>query len=385
MIKIQNGRVILEDSIASDLSVYIDGRHIVQVTAEDLPCDRVLDAEGAYVAPGFIDMHTHGGGGHDVMDGGSEAIVEATRLHQRHGTTALLPTTLACSTAVLRQFLDDIRRAMACCPGILGAHLEGPYFSLAQSGAQNPAYIKSPDKEEYLAIIREAGDVIRRWDFAPELPGSDEFCRALIAGGILPAIAHSDAVLEEVKSVYESGCRLLTHLYSGMSTITRRDGYRQLGVVESAYYYDDMNVEIIADGCHLPPDLLRLILKGKRADTICLVTDSMRGAGMPEGESFLGRKEECMPCIIEDGVAKLPDRSAFAGSVATADRLVRTMVQQAGVSIPAAVAMITANPAKVLGLQHKGALHPGFDADVVLFDEDIRIQQVFVMGEEITL
>ena len=380
--KVQNGRIVMEDTVAEGLSLYWDGSIITHITSDELPCDTVIDARGAYIAPGFIDMHTHGGGGYDFMDGGAEPIVEAVRMHQRHGTTSILPTTLACSTGTLREFLQDLRVAMKQCEGILGAHLEGPYFSLEQCGAQNPEYIKAPDEQEYTALIAEFGDIIKRWDFAPELAGSSLFCETLLNRGIIPSIGHSNATLDEVKPVYEIGCRLLTHLYSGMSTITRKGGFRRLGVVESAYYYDDMAVEIIADGCHLPPDLLKLITQQKRRDLICLITDSMRGAGMPDGHSLLGRKAEAMPCIIEEGVAKLLDRSACAGSVATADRLIRTMVHEVGLSIPDAVRLMTKNPAQILGLKTKGELKPGYDADIVLFGDDIAVQKVFLMGRE---
>jgi N-acetylglucosamine-6-phosphate deacetylase len=165
-----------------------------------------------------------------------------------------------------------------------------------------------------------------------------------------------------------------------MSTITRRGGFRELGVIESAYLLDDMAVEIIADGKHLPPELLRLICKLKNTDKISLVTDSMRGAGMGGGPSLLGRLGESMPCIIEDGVAKLPDKSAFAGSVATADILLKTMINEAGVSIPDAVKMITKNPAGILGLDHKGDIAENLDADIVIFDGEINIKNVIVMG-----
>jgi N-acetylglucosamine-6-phosphate deacetylase len=168
-----------------------------------------------------------------------------------------------------------------------------------------------------------------------------------------------------------------------MSTITRKDGYRIPGILEAAYLLDNVKAEVIADGCHLPAELLKLIVKSFGEENVCLVTDAMRGAGMEEGESELGRKGESMACIIEDGVAKLPDRTSFAGSVATADRLVRTMIQKAEVPIWEAVGMITENPAKVLGLSKKGLLDAGYDADILIFDENINIKKVFVMGKNI--
>ena len=386
-IKIVNGRVV-RDRLCAGQSVYLKNGKILAVTGEELPFDRVVDAEGCFVAPGFIDLHVHGGGGADFMDGGVEPVVTAAAAHLAHGTTTLFPTTLASSFSVLRESLLDVRMAAALSadpsgprlPHIPGAHLEGPYFSPAQAGAQNPAYITPPVPADYGAILEEFGPFIRRWSYAPELPGADEFLDALNANGTVPAVGHSDAAYPDVKRACDRGCRLATHLYSGMSTITRRGGYRVPGVLESAYLLDEMDVELIADGCHLPAELLRLAVKVKGPHRVCLITDAMRGAGMPEGPSMLGRKSECTPCVIEDGVAKMTDRSGFAGSVATADRLVRTMVN-AGVSLTDAVTMMTATPARVMGLSRKGRLEPGFDADVVLFDEDVRIRQVLLSGD----
>ena len=378
--KIINGKLITDDGIAAGKTLYFENGKITNITEEDFACDAVVDAKGNYVSAGFIDMHTHGGGGFDFMDGGVEPIEKAAQMHLLHGTTSIMPTTLACSCETLTGFLADLKEAMKTCPTIIGTHLEGPYFSQAQSGAQNPEYIKAPEKGEYLKIIEQGKDVIKRWSFAPELEGSEEFCKVLIENGMIPSVAHSDAMLSDVEKVYALGCKLITHLYSGMSTITRVGGFRKLGVIESAYYYDDMNAEIIADGKHLPPELLKLIVKQKDVDTICLVTDSMRAAGMGDGPTFLGRKEESMPCVVEDGVAKLMDKSAFAGSVATADLLIRTMVKEAGVELPDAVKMITANPARILGLTKKGHLKTGFDADIVIFDEDITIKNVISAG-----
>lgn len=383
--RIINGRLVMPDGIQTGLSLYMQDGVITHVTADDLPYDRQIDAAGHFVAPGFIDTHVHGGGGCDFMDGSVEAIVTAANYHLRHGTTSIMPTALASSRETLCRFLDHLRTVMEkrlTASNVLGAHIEGPYFSLAQAGAQNPLYIRDPDPTEYIPMLEAYGDLICRWSFAPERQGAEAFCRTLLSYGVAPSIAHSDAVYEEVCRVYEAGCRTVTHLYSGMSTITRDHGYRRLGVVESAYLLEDMAVEVIADGKHLPAELLRLILKGKSREWVCLVTDAMRAAGTDVQESLLGPLHEAVPCIVEDEVAKLPDRQSFAGSVATADRLVRTMVQEAGVPLEDAVYMITAVPARLYGLTAKGKLCVGCDADVVIFDEDIRMQRIFIGGEE---
>ncbi len=198
--------------------------------------------------------------------------------------------------------------------------------------------------------------------------------------GILPCIGHSDATSTEAHKAFENGFTHVTHLYSCTSTVHRKNAFRYAGIVEEAYLNDEMTVEIIADGIHLPADLLRLIYKIKGTDNIALVTDSMCGAGMPEGESVLGSQENGLSVIIEDGVAKLPDRSAFAGSVAFSDRLVRNMIQVASVSLTDAVAMASKTPARIIGAENKGSLLPGYDADVVIFDENINVSLTMVAG-----
>lgn len=388
VIKIANGRLVRRGGIAYGESVYIAGGEIAAVTDRPHHYDEEIDAQNCYVAPGFIDIHTHGAGGFDFMDGGTEPIIGAAAAHFAHGTTTLFPTTLACSTETLLSFLRDFRSVSSeNLPGAAhmpGAHLEGPYFCQAQRGAQNPAYICNPNPDEYERILDVGEGLISRWSFAPELPGAVEFCKALVSRGIVPAIAHSEAVLEEVRRVYDEGCHLVTHLYSGMTGVVRKNAYRKLGVVESAFLLDNMHAELIADGHHLPPELLRLIYKIMGPERLILVTDSMRGAGQPDGPSMLGPQGESVPCIIEGGVAKLPDRSAFAGSVATADTLVRTMYKKVGIPLWISVMMLTENPARVMGLEKKGRLEPGCDADIVIFDEDIQIKRVIKSGTATT-
>ena len=231
-----------------------------------------------------------------------------------------------------------------------------------------------------MEILNATNDIVR-WSLAPELDGAMEFGRELTSRNILPSIAHTDAIYEEAIQAFDAGFTHITHMYSCMSSITRRNAYRYAGVVEAAYMIDDMTVEIIADGVHLPKSLLQFVYKFKGADKIALVTDSMRGAGMPDGPSILGSLEGGQSVIIEDGVAKLPDRTAFAGSVATADRLVRTMVQLAEVPLPEAVQMITATPARILKIDdRKGFLSVGMDADIVIFDEDINVRSTIIAG-----
>ena len=384
--KIKNA-VLVSDILDNKNHLYYEDGKIVAITTEELPCDREIDAQGLYVAPGFIDIHTHGAGDYDFGDGSADDIRKASYAHAQHGTTAIYPTCTTTSTEGILQFIRNVKEVMAenrpGMPFVAGSHLEGPYFSQGMRGAQNPAYIKSPVPEEYKAFIEAGEGTVRRISFAPELDGSLELCDYLVENGVVAAFGHTEAIYEELVPVIRKGCKLATHLYSGMNLVTRRGPYRKLGAVETAFLEDDVTVEIIADGIHLPKELLQLIYKYKGSDKICLITDSMRGAGMPEGPTLLGPKADHFECVIKDGVAMLPDMTAFAGSVATADRLIRVMHKQVGVSLPECIKMLCANPAKTMGLADRGRLEVGFVADLVFFDGDINVKKVILQGEEL--
>ncbi len=381
-----NGRIITPYRTINNGSILVKGGKIADISEGRLPVSEctTIDAKGLYVSPGFIDIHTHGGGGFDFMDGTVEAYLGAAIEHAKHGTTALVPTTVTSTKESLKETFEIYKKAKASKnkgAALLGLHLEGPYFSMEQRGAQDPRYIKNPEREEYEKILSWSDDIIR-WSAAPELDGAMEFGRFLKEKNILPSIGHSNAIYEEVIEAFENGYTHITHLYSGMSGVRRINAYRYAGVIESAFLIDEMTVEIIADGAHLPSSLLKLIYKIKGPDKIALVTDSMRAAGMPEGESILGGIRDGQKVIVEDGVAKLPDRTAFAGSVATADRLVRTMINIAEVPLIDAVRMMTTTPAKIMKIDdRKGSIVVGKDADLVIFDEDINIQTTMVEGE----
>jgi len=387
-IKVINGNVITPYRMIKNGELLIADGKLETVSGGKIgvPEAEIIDAKGAYVSPGFIDIHVHGGGGADFMDDDVNAFLKVAETHVRFGTTTMLPTLLTSTKSEIIRSLAVYEEAAARKvkgSRFLGVHIEGPYFAMKQRGAQDPRYIRDPDPAEYLDILNSSSS-IRRWSVAPERAGAIPFGDVLRERGILPSIAHTNALYSDVIQAFEHGYSLATHLYSGMSGVTRRNAFRYGGVVESAYLIDEMDVEIIADGRHLPVELLRLVYKIKGPDRIALITDAMRAAAMPEGLSTLGSLTDGIEVLVEEGVAKLPDRSAFAGSTATADRLVRTLVEEADIPLVDAIRMLTATPARILGVDRSlGTLVAGKEADIVLFDEHINIEMTIVGGEVI--
>ena len=262
-------------------------------------------------------------------------------------------------------------------PNIIGVHLEGPYLSLKQSGAQSPSFITPPDREKYLPVLEKWGKIIKRVTYAPENDEGFELTRALAEKGIVASAGHTDATIYEMDGAIECGCSLVTHLYSCTSTVVRKGGFRYPGVLETALLRDDIYAEIIADGKHLPYELIRLVIKAKGSDKVALITDSLSLAGVDIEETRMGAYD----VIVEDGVIKLKDRSAFAGSIATADRLIR-VVTDAGIPLYEAVKMLTKVPAEIMGL-NKGVLAEGRDADIIVFDDGVNVKDIFVGGKKI--
>lgn len=389
MFSIINAKIITPFRVIENGYVSIEDSQIVAVEeSTDWPkagfTHEIFDAQGLYLSPGFIDIHVHGGGGSDFMDNDINAFINIAETHARFGTTSMLPTTLTSERGLLQETFEVYARSLEKNKKgakFCGLHLEGPYFAMEQRGAQDPRYIKNPTPQEYEPILMKYKHLIARWSAAPELPGALAFGQRVCEEGILLALGHTNAIYEEIVKGVEAGFRLATHLYSGMSGMTRRNAYRYAGAIESCLLLDDIDVEIIADGIHLPEPFLKLIAKVKAKSQIILITDAMRAAGTDTKESVLGSKENGIAVVVEDGVAKLADRSAFAGSVATADRLIRTMRDMAGLELQDAVQMLTINPARILGLQHQiGAVRKGLKADLILFDEKIQVQKTMVEG-----
>ena len=396
-ILLRNGIVLTPFRDIRNGAVLIEQGEVTAVGPEDtldLPQGiDVLDVDGNYIAPGFIDMHLHGGGGSDTMDGTEEALKTIARTHAEGGTTAIVPTTLTAPEDDIRQALSSVSSLVGEeleGASILGAHVEGPYFSQEQAGAQNPDYLSEPKVEQYLEWLTSHSDILR-FSAAPELQGSLQLARELRKRGILVSIGHSQASYQEVLAAVEAGYTHATHMYSGMSGLRRINAYRISGVIESTLLLESLTTEIIADGHHLPPSLMRLILKCKGVDKVALTTDAMAAAGLGPGKYELGG----LDVVVEDDVAeefevprkegnyvaKLADRSAFAGSVATMDQLVGNIRDLVGLSVLEAVQCATYNPAHILGLtSERGTITPGSRGDIVVLDKELSPLMTVVGG-----
>lgn len=380
MMRIKSDKIIVGEKLF-DGYVYVEDGKIIEVTKQVKPADESYDYTGKYVSAGFIDMHTHGAGGYAFMNSTVDDVIAGANYHLQYGTTTIVPTISAGEFRTMKEAVINIHHAKKSEKArgtILGAHLEGPYLSVRQCGAQCPDFITSPQKTDYESLIEEYGQSIIRWTYAPENDEGGIFCKYLTEHGIIASAGHSDARYEDMQIAIQNGCNLITHLYSCTSTVTRNHGFRSLGVIESAFLRDELYVEIIADGKHLPFDLIKMIIKIKGVDKVALITDSLEIAGTNIREGVMSNTE----FIVEDGVCKLKDRSAFAGSIATADVLIRTLVKGCGLDISSAVKMLTEVPSRILKL-NKGTLARGKDADIVVFDEEIIVSDIFVSGKKV--
>lgn len=368
------GKIVLPDTVKTGLDILVDNGKIVSLVPQgSVHTPEIVPLNGAYIAPGFIDIHCHGGGGAEFIDGTPEAYKTACAIHAKHGTRVIFPTVSATDYATMVKALEAAEQAKDACDCILGGvHLEGPYLSPAMTGGQAGEYVKKPLWEEYTALTERFGGVIARWTYAPE-EDDGRFLETIVSHGIIPSTGHSAAEYPCLQAAFRAGNRLVTHLYSCTSTVTRHRGFRSLGIVETAFLLDEMDVEIIADGKHLPPELVQMIVKIKGTAHVCMVTDALRPAGIAkEGAVYA---DAAVPFIVEDGVAKLCDRSAFAGSIATADVLLKAAVS-AGFTVAQAVAMLTSTPARVMGLSTLGKIEPGFDAVFTVFDENLNVLDI---------
>ena len=374
--QIINGHILTPQGWIENGSVLISDGKILEVTTSDLAVigANVIDAKGMFIVPGFVAMHIHGGGGHDFTEANSEAFEAAIHAHLVHGATSIFPALTSNTAETILKADETCQELMKKYPFIVqGLHIEGPYLNKAMTGTHWEEFVKDIDKEEYTNILNNA-KCIRRWDISPELEGSHEFAAATTAKGILTALTHTEAEYAEVQGAFQAGFTHAAHFYNAMPGFHKRREFKYEGTVESVYLNDDMSVEIIADGKHLPATILKLVYKLKGVEKTCLVTDAVKYA------AFDGAIDD-PKFIIENGVCKLADRSSLAGSLATMDVLVQTMVKKAGIPLEDAIRMASETPANIIGIgDHKGTLQHGKDADIVILDKNINVRCVFSGG-----
>ena len=374
---LSNARLILPDGIHDGLEVVVEDGRISEVRKRSNT--EAIDLDGNYLAPGFIDLHIHGALGRDTMEASPEAFRAICDYHATGGTTSLLLTT---ATAPIPEILNVLRAVKTCreeLKQIAGVHMEGPFISRRRSGSQRSEFIRNPEPQFVQQLLEEA-DVIRRVTLAPELPGALEAIDRLRAQGIAVSAGHSDAWDEEARNAFEHGMRHVTHTFNCMSSMHRRNGERVAGLLEFALSEPEIMCELIADGPHVSTTLMKMLYRAKGAKGICLVTDATAGAGLPEGALFTLAGADC---VVSEGACWLADRSALAGSASRMIDLVRVAVNDVRIPLSEAVAMASANPARVLKLTEKGTLEVGADADFVVFSPEFDVITTFLRGEEI--
>lgn len=377
--QIYNGHILTPQGWIDGGSVLIENGLITEVRKSsniDPNAEKTIDAKGLHVVPGGIELHCHGGGGSDFMEGTEQAFRQAVKTHMQHGTTAIFPT-LSSSTAEMMDAACHTCDQLMKEPGspIMGLHLEGPYFNPRKAGAQMLEIIRNPDPKEYHHFVEDY-DCVRRWDVAPELPGAIEMGKYITSKGVVAAIGHTAAEYDDVKRAYDAGYSLATHFYNAMPGFHNVREYKHAGTVESVYLMENMSVEMITDGIHVPVPILRLIYTIKGVERTALITDALAVSGSSSTKAFDPR------VIIEDGVCKLSDRSALAGSIATMDRLINVAVTKANIPLRDACRMASETPARIMGIyDRKGSLQRGKDADIMILDNDIQLRAVYSMGE----
>lgn len=379
---IKNGQIVGKNSI-SDGNISIKDGKIISVGTACGKYDNIIDAAGNYVSPGFIDIHVHGGGGIEFLTGSPEEIAYGSLCHAKYGTTTIVPTLSAAPIKTMMSAIKNIEAASRSFGGIAGVFLEGPFLSQGQRGAQVAENILVPTPDIYKPML-DIWDKILIVGAAPEVNGALELGSYLKEKGIVATIAHSDATFEEVECALNAGYTDVTHIYSGCSSVIRKNAYRIAGVVEAGLYFDELSVQVIADLKHLPVSLLKLIYKCKGADKIILITDGLSFSASELKEGTIYTQGTGNDVLYEDGVMKLTDRTAFAGSVATTSDLVRNMYRAVGIPLAEAVQMVSLNPARKIGLENrKGKIEEGYDADIVIFDDDINIKHTIINGRVI--
>lgn len=363
---------------------------IAEIGSIDVNNETVIDATGLYVCPGLVDIHTHGGGGGDFMDANEDSFEKALSFHSKNGTTSLLPTSVTAPVEQIEEMISFTReyakKTDAKCR-IMGVHLEGPYLSYKNKGAQHESHLRVPSRDSYDFILKNK-DVVKTVTIAPELDGAAKMTEDLVNNGIVVCGGHDDGEKKLITPVIDAGLSHCTHLWCAMSTVAMRDGVRDIGLFELGLLDDRLSVELIADNHHITPDMSRLVYKFKGADKMCVVSDSLRAGGMPmDGKLYsLGsyKDKDAMQFIVSDGVARLPDNTRYAGSIQPISQMVRNLVKDAEIPFVDAIRIASLTPAKVIGMDDKiGSISIGKYADFCFMDKDLKVVKTIVNGKEV--
>jgi N-acetylglucosamine-6-phosphate deacetylase len=375
-----NARLIFPYGIRDGLELVVKEGKIAAIREQSRAREKdVIDLGGNYLAPGFVDVHVHGALGRDTMEASPEAFQAICDYHAKGGTTSLLLTTATAPLDRIADVLNVVRKCRRSIKQLVGVHVEGPFISKIKCGAQRAEFIQDPTPAAVRRLLDHA-DVIKRITIAPELPGALEAIEIFRAHGISVSGGHSDAWDEDARAAFDRGMRSLTHTFNCMSSARRRGIYRVAGLLEFALGEPLIHCELIADGHHVSTTLMKMLYRAKGASGISLVSDATAGAGLPHGSRFSLFGNDC---VVEGGACLLADRSALAGSTSRMIDLVRTMVMQVNVPLHEAVTMATTNPARAIGLETRGRLEAGADADFAVLTPDLEVVRTFAGDQEI--
>lgn len=370
-----NGRILTDSGIIEGKNVILDEGRIISIDSEIPEGSDIIDACGSYVSPGFIDIHIHGAGGQDTMDGEYNSLNSISKTLASHGVTSFLPTTMTAETGQIKKALKAVKECMdkgTEGAQVLGAHLEGPFLNEKAKGAHDERLIHKPDIEFLLDITDEDLSMVRTLTIAPEVEGALDFISFIVGHGIIPSVGHSNGTYDEIMEGIGRGVTHSTHLYNAM----RGFSHREPGVV-GAIFDSRVTTEFIADGIHLHFAAIRAAIAVKGYQNCALITDAMQACCMEDGKYNLGG----LNVFVKDGAARLAD-GTLAGSTLTLDTAIRNIIKNTSLSLWEAVCMASSVPAKILRLgETKGHISPGYDADLVIFDQDINVKTTISGGK----